>query len=243
MRPLRGPPAPEVLRLSGRVNRRRLQRRGVRREGCIGCATCFYNCPSLTHCRWTTEGPAMRRFVKGIEAGGHRAVYADATPISAIRSPPRPAIIAHAPGGVLSATGQEHLQAECETGAINRIFVRRLGREAQRTASSGPDNPDAGRTVIPGRCAASAGVVNSADGGPGLGNLGPEQGDYNQAVGRAGTATNHNIVRAPASVQLWRPLPSSLRAGLQVRNAAICWRCRSRTDDGVPELLRRGRSS
>ena len=37
--------------------------------------------------------------------------------------------------------------------------------------------------------------------GPGLGNIGPEQGDYNQAVKGGGHGNYHSIVLAPASVQ------------------------------------------
>jgi NAD-dependent dihydropyrimidine dehydrogenase PreA subunit len=35
----------KVLRLSGRVNRRGYNAVEYVGEGCIGCATCFYNCP------------------------------------------------------------------------------------------------------------------------------------------------------------------------------------------------------
>ncbi|MHC1680648.1 MAG: ferredoxin family protein [Methanomassiliicoccales archaeon] len=35
----------KVLRLSGRINRRGYNAVEYVGEGCIGCATCFYNCP------------------------------------------------------------------------------------------------------------------------------------------------------------------------------------------------------
>ncbi len=44
-------------------------------------------------------------------------------------------------------------------------------------------------------------VVNIMRTGPGLGNIGPEQGDYNQAVKGGGHGNYHSIVLAPASVQ------------------------------------------
>jgi 2-oxoglutarate ferredoxin oxidoreductase subunit alpha len=44
-------------------------------------------------------------------------------------------------------------------------------------------------------------LVNVMRGGPGLGNIAPSQGDYNQAVHGGGHGDYHNIVLAPASVQ------------------------------------------
>ncbi len=35
----------KVLRLSGRVNRRGYNAVEYAGPGCVGCATCFYNCP------------------------------------------------------------------------------------------------------------------------------------------------------------------------------------------------------
>ena len=44
-------------------------------------------------------------------------------------------------------------------------------------------------------------IVNVMRAGPGLGNIGPEQGDYNQAVKGGGHGNYHAIVLRPASVQ------------------------------------------
>jgi 2-oxoisovalerate ferredoxin oxidoreductase alpha subunit len=44
-------------------------------------------------------------------------------------------------------------------------------------------------------------VIDVMRTGPGLGNIGPEQGDYNQSVKGGGHGNYHSIVLAPASVQ------------------------------------------
>jgi 2-oxoisovalerate ferredoxin oxidoreductase alpha subunit len=44
-------------------------------------------------------------------------------------------------------------------------------------------------------------IVNVMRTGPGLGNIGPEQGDYNQSVKGGGHGNYHNIVLAPGNVQ------------------------------------------
>lgn len=98
--------------------------------------------------------------------------------------------------------GRGFLQAESETAAINMIYgVSAAGRRAM-TASSGP-----GISLMVEGLSYLAGaelpcvVVDIMRAGPGLGNIGPEQADYNQMVKGGGHGSYRNIVLAPGSVQ------------------------------------------
>lgn len=98
--------------------------------------------------------------------------------------------------------GGTFLQAESEVAAINMVYGAAAAGERTMTASSGP-----GISLMQEGLSYLAGaelpcvVVDIARGGPGLGNLGPEQGDYNQMVKGGGHGNYKNIVLAPHSVQ------------------------------------------
>jgi 2-oxoisovalerate ferredoxin oxidoreductase alpha subunit len=65
-------------------------------------------------------------------------------------------------------------------------------------------------------------IVNVQRVGPGLGNIGPEQGDYNQAVKGGGHGNYHNIVLGPASVQEMCDLTmKAFEMAFKYRNPAI----------------------
>ncbi len=98
--------------------------------------------------------------------------------------------------------GREFLQAESETAAINMVYGAAGAGHRSMTASSGP-----GVSLMVEGISYSAGaelpcvIVDIMRAGPGLGNIGPEQGDYNQVVKGGGHGNYKNIVLAPASVQ------------------------------------------
>ncbi len=143
----------------------------------------------------------MRKFVKGNEAVAIGAVYAGCD--TYFGYPITPASdIAHAVAEYFPQLGREHLQAECETGTINMIFGAASAGKLAMTASSGPGISlmQEGLSYLAG-AQLPAVIVNVQRVGPGLGNIGPEQGDYNQAVKGGGHGNFHNIVLAPASVQ------------------------------------------
>jgi len=143
----------------------------------------------------------MRKFVKGNEAVAIGAVYAGCE--AYFGYPITPASdIAHAVAEYFPQLGRVHLQAECETGAINMIFGAASAGRLAMTASSGPGISlmQEGLSYLAG-AQLPAVIVNVMRVGPGLGNIGPEQGDYNQAVKGGGHGNYHNIVLAPASVQ------------------------------------------
>jgi len=98
--------------------------------------------------------------------------------------------------------GRTFLQAESELGAVNMVYGAACAGARVMSSSSSPGvslmmegiSYIAG-TEIP------AVLVNVMRGGPGLGNIAPSQGDYNQAVHGGGHGDYQPIVLAPASVQ------------------------------------------
>jgi 2-oxoisovalerate ferredoxin oxidoreductase alpha subunit len=143
----------------------------------------------------------MRKFVKGNEAVAIGAVYAGCDVYFGYPITPA-SDIAHAVAEYFPQLGRVHLQAECETGAINMIFGAASAGRSAMTASSGPGISlmQEGLSYLAG-AQLPAVIVNVMRVGPGLGNIGPEQGDYNQAVKGGGHGNYHNLVLAPASVQ------------------------------------------
>jgi 2-oxoisovalerate ferredoxin oxidoreductase alpha subunit len=98
--------------------------------------------------------------------------------------------------------GGTFLQAESETAAINMCYGAASAGERVMTGSSGP-----GLSLMQECISYIAGaelpvvIADVMRGGPGLGNIAPEQGDYFQMVKGGGHGCYHNIVLAPASVQ------------------------------------------
>ena len=164
----------------------------------------------------------MRKFIKGNEAVAVGAVYAGCQ--AYFGYPITPASdIAHAVAEYFPQLGREHLQAECETGAINMIFGAASAGKLTMTASSGPGISlmQEGLSYLAG-AQLPAVIVNVQRVGPGLGNIGPEQGDYNQAVKGGGHGNYHSIVLAPASVQEMCDLTiKAFEMAFKYRNPAI----------------------
>ncbi len=100
------------------------------------------------------------------------------------------------------ATGGVFLQAESETAAINMVYGAAGAGVRSMTASSGP-----GISLMQEALSYLAGaelpcvVVSIMRGGPGLGNIAPEQSDYNQIVKIGGHGNYKNPVFAPATGQ------------------------------------------
>ncbi|MBN1356275.1 3-methyl-2-oxobutanoate dehydrogenase subunit VorB [bacterium] len=98
--------------------------------------------------------------------------------------------------------GRVFIQAESEIAAINMIYGASGAGARCMTASSGPGLSLKQEGIS--YCAGAELPCVIADimrGGPGLGNIGPEQGDYNQIVKGGGHGNYRVIVLAPNSGQ------------------------------------------
>src|SRR3970040_1381083 len=98
--------------------------------------------------------------------------------------------------------GRAFLQAESEVAAINMVYGAACtgARVMSSSSSPGVSLMMEGISYIAGT-EVPAVLVNVMRGGPGLGNIAPAQGDYNQAVHGGGHGDYQPIVLAPASVQ------------------------------------------
>lgn len=98
--------------------------------------------------------------------------------------------------------GRRFVQAESEVAAINMVYGAAATGRRVLTASSGPgiSLKQEGVSYLAGS-ELPAVIVDIVRAGPGLGNIGPEQGDYNQVVKGGGHGNYRCIVLAPNSVQ------------------------------------------
>jgi len=98
--------------------------------------------------------------------------------------------------------GRAFVQAESEVAAINMVYGAVCTGKRAMTASSSPGISlmSEGISYIAGT-EVPAVIVNVMRGGPGLGNIAPSQGDYNQMVKGGGHGDYFPIVIAPATVQ------------------------------------------
>ncbi|HYL84890.1 MAG TPA: 3-methyl-2-oxobutanoate dehydrogenase subunit VorB [Candidatus Angelobacter sp.] len=132
--------------------------------------------------------------MKGAILAGCRAYYGyPITPASEI---------AEAAALYLPQVGGTFIQAESEVAAINMVYGAAAAGMRVMTASSGP-----GLSLMQEGISYLAGselpcvIVDVMRGGPGLGNIAPEQSDYFATVKGGGHGNYHNLVLAPASVQ------------------------------------------
>lgn len=102
----------------------------------------------------------------------------------------------------LPELGRAFLQAESELGAINMVYGAACAgaRTMTTTSSPGTSLMMEGLSYIAGTEVPMV-LVDVVRGGPGLGNIAPAQGDYNQIVHGGGHGDYHPIVLAPASIQ------------------------------------------
>jgi pyruvate/2-oxoacid:ferredoxin oxidoreductase alpha subunit len=142
-----------------------------------------------------------RELIKGNEAAVKGAVLAGCR--AYFGYPITPASeIAHAAAEYLPLAGGTFLQAESEIASINMCFGAAAAGIRCMTASSSP-----GMSLKQEGISYAAGaelpivIVDIMRGGPGLGNIAPEQSDYNQIVKGGGHGCYHLIVLAPNSAQ------------------------------------------
>jgi 2-oxoisovalerate ferredoxin oxidoreductase alpha subunit len=132
--------------------------------------------------------------VKGAILAGCRSFYGyPITPASEI---------AEAAALYIPQVGGTFLQAESEVAAINMVYGAAASGARVMTASSGPGVSlmQEGISYIAGAELPCV-IVDIVRGGPGLGNIAPEQSDYFAMVKGGGHGNYRNIVLAPASVQ------------------------------------------
>ncbi len=98
--------------------------------------------------------------------------------------------------------GRVFIQAESELAAISMVYGASAAGKRAMTSSSSPgvSLKQEGISYIAGSQLPAV-VVNVQRGGPGLGNIGPSQGDYWQATRGGGHGDYRSIVLAPASSQ------------------------------------------
>ncbi len=143
----------------------------------------------------------MRRLMKGNEAVIHGAIAAGCR--AYFGYPITPASeIAESAALYLPKSGGVFIQAESEVASIQMVYGASSAGMRAMTASSGP-----GISLMQEGISYLAGaqlpcvIVDIMRGGPGLGNIGPEQADYLQMVKGGGHGNYHNSVLAPNSVQ------------------------------------------
>lgn len=102
----------------------------------------------------------------------------------------------------LPELGRTFLQAESELAAINMVYGAACtgARVMSSSSSPGVSLMMEGLSYIAGT-EVPAVLIDVMRGGPGLGNIAPSQGDYNQIVHGGGHGDYHPIVLAPSSVQ------------------------------------------
>lgn len=143
----------------------------------------------------------MTTFIKGTQAIVVGSIYAGCDAFFGYPITPA-SDVSHTAAAWFPALGREFLQAECETASISMLFGAAAAGKLSMTATSGP-----GMSLMQEGISYMAGaelpgvIVNVQRAGPGLGNIYPEQADYNQAVKGGGHGSYHCIVLAPDSVQ------------------------------------------
>ena len=132
--------------------------------------------------------------VKAAVLAGCRAFYGyPITPASEI---------AEAAALYLPRVGGVFIQAESETASVNMLYGGAAAGVRCMSASSGPGISlmQEGMSYLAGAELPCV-VADIMRGGPGLGNIAPEQSDYNQVVKGGGHGNYRTLVLAPASAQ------------------------------------------
>ena len=110
--------------------------------------------------------------------------------------------IAHTAANLFPKLNRTFIQAESEIGAINMVIGAAAAGKRTMTASSGLgiSLKQEGISYLA-AYEMPALIVDVTRGGPGLGNIGPEQADYFQLVKGGGHGSYHCFVLTPNSVQ------------------------------------------
>jgi 2-oxoglutarate ferredoxin oxidoreductase subunit alpha len=144
----------------------------------------------------------MKVLMKGNEAIGEAAIRAGCTLYFGYPITPQNEIPEYMSRRLPTIPGGAYIQAETEVAAINMVYGAACTGRRAFTSSSSP-----GISLMMEGLSYLAGaelpclVVNMMRGGPGLGNINPEQADYFQAVKGGGHGNYRLIVLAPWSVQ------------------------------------------
>jgi len=144
----------------------------------------------------------MKVLMKGNEAIGEAAIRAGCTLYFGYPITPQNEIPEYMSRRLPTIPGGAYIQAETEVAAINMVYgAVSTGRRAFTSSSSpGISLMMEGLSYLAGAELPCL-VVNVMRGGPGLGNINPEQADYFQATKGGGHGSYRVIVLAPASVQ------------------------------------------
>ncbi|MCM2324336.1 MAG: 3-methyl-2-oxobutanoate dehydrogenase subunit VorB [Oligoflexia bacterium] len=142
-----------------------------------------------------------KELIKGNEAVVKAAILAGCTHYFGYPITPA-SEIAQAAAYYFPLIGGAFVQAESEVAAINMVYGAASTGVRTMTASSGPglSLKQEGISYLAGAELPSV-VVDVMRAGPGLGNIWPEQSDYNQMVKGGGHGDYRNIVLAPNSAQ------------------------------------------
>ena len=131
--------------------------------------------------------------------------------------------IAEAASFYMPLVGGTFIQAESEVAAVNMLYGGAGCGIRSMTASSSP-----GMSLKQEGISYAAGaelpivLIDVVRGGPGLGNIAPEQSDYNQMVKGGGHGNYKNIVVAPNSVQEMSDLTQlAFELAYKYRNPAV----------------------
>ncbi len=142
-----------------------------------------------------------RELLKGNEAVAEAAVRAGAVAYFGYPITPQTELLEYM-SRRMPELGRAFVQAESELGAVNMVYGAACTGKRVITSSSSP-----GTSLMMEGFSYMAGTevpavfVDVMRGGPGLGNIQPSQGDYNQIVHGGGHGDYHPIVLAPSSVQ------------------------------------------
>jgi 2-oxoisovalerate ferredoxin oxidoreductase alpha subunit len=141
------------------------------------------------------------KLVKGNTAVAIGALYAGADCFFGYPITPASEIL-HEAAHHFPRLGRRFVQAESEEAAINMVYGGAATGRRVMTASSGPGISlmQEGISYLAG-AQLPAVIVNIMRAGPGLGNIGPEQGDYTQCVKGGGHGNYRTMVLAPNCVQ------------------------------------------
>lgn len=144
---------------------------------------------------------AEKVLMKGNEAIAEAAIRAGCRLYFAYPITPQSELIEYM-SRMMPKIGGTFVQSESEVAAINMVYgASGCGRRVMTSSSSpGISLKAEGMSYIAGANLPAV-VVNVVRGGPGLGDIQPSQGDYNQATKGGGHGDYHFIVLAPSTVQ------------------------------------------
>jgi 2-oxoglutarate/2-oxoacid ferredoxin oxidoreductase subunit alpha len=144
----------------------------------------------------------MKVLMKGNEALSEAAIRAGSTLYFGYPITPQNEVGEYMSRRLPTIPGGAYIQAETEVASINMVYgASSAGRRAMTSSSSpGISLMMEGISYLAG-AELPAVIVSIMRGGPGLGNINPEQADYFQATKGGGHGSYRMLVLAPASVQ------------------------------------------